>query len=107
MGICKQLVMKLALVGMVVAVPAVAFAQNIGDPCANSRDIKLTNGKIVTMDSKNSIVAEVTIQDGWYTAVGKVANERLNPCTKIINLRGRTVVPGLIDNHNHLVLFGM
>ena len=34
-------------------------------------------------------------------------NLRLNPCTQTIDLRGRTVVPGLIDNHNHIVLLGM
>src|SRR5437879_13351645 len=32
---------------------------------------------------------------------------RLNPCTKVIDLSGRTVVPGLVDNHNHIVLLGM
>ena len=31
----------------------------------------------------------------------------MSPCTKTVNLRGRTVVPGLIDNHNHIVLLGM
>src|ERR1019366_10078335 len=30
-----------------------------------------------------------------------------NPCTKVIDLGGRTAVPGLIDNHNHFVLLGM
>src|SRR5439155_26815460 len=28
-------------------------------------------------------------------------------CTKVIDLRGRTAVPGLIDNHNHIVLLGL
>ena len=32
---------------------------------------------------------------------------KLGPCTKTINLRGRTAVPGLIDNHNHIVLLGI
>jgi hypothetical protein len=31
--------------------------------CDGSRDLKLINGKIVTMDAKNSIVSELTIQD--------------------------------------------
>jgi predicted amidohydrolase YtcJ len=69
--------------------------------------LKLVNGKIHTMDEKNTIVSEVTIQDGRLQAVGKAANQKLNPCTKTINLGGRTVVPGLIDNHNHIVLLGM
>jgi predicted amidohydrolase YtcJ len=77
------------------------------DPCADTRDLRLVNGKIATMDSRNTIASEVTIQDGRFAYVGKPVNSRLNPCTKVINLSGRTVVPGLIDNHNHIVLLGM
>jgi predicted amidohydrolase YtcJ len=77
------------------------------DPCANARDLRLTNGKIVTMDRGNTTVSEVTIQDGRFAAVGPRGNQRLSPCTREINLRGRTVVPGLIDNHNHIVLLGI
>lgn len=75
--------------------------------CSAAADLKLVNGKIVTMDAKNSIVSEVTIQNGRFESVGKTARERLNPCTKTIDLHGRTAVPGLIDNHNHIVLLGM
>jgi predicted amidohydrolase YtcJ len=77
------------------------------DPCAGARDLRLTNGKIVTMDRGNTTVGEVTIQDGRFTAVGPRGNQRMSPCTREINLRGRTVVPGLIDNHNHIVLLGI
>jgi len=59
------------------------------------------------MDKKNSTVAEVTIQNGVFTSVGRGGSRRLSPCTKTINLQGRTVVPGLIDNHNHIVLLGL
>src|SRR5712691_10458619 len=77
------------------------------NPCTWSRDLRLVNGRIHTMDRRNQIVSEVTIQEGRFTAVGRPANSRLNPCTQTIDLRGRTVVPGLIDNHNHIVLLGM
>ncbi len=92
----------LTAAALLAATPAFA-----ADACEGSRDLRLTNGRIVTMDQKNTIVSEVTIQDGRFAAVGPVGNLKLNPCTKAINLRGRTVVPGLIDNHNHIVLFGM
>jgi predicted amidohydrolase YtcJ len=77
------------------------------DPCAGARDLRLTNGRFVTMDARNSTVSEVTIQDGRFVSVGRAGNQRLSPCTREINLRGRTVVPGLIDNHNHIVLLGI
>ena len=78
-----------------------------GAPCDDARDLRLTNGRIVTMDQKNTIASEVTIQNGRFEAVGKASGLKLSPCTKTIDLHGRTVVPGLIDNHNHIVLLGM
>jgi predicted amidohydrolase YtcJ len=97
------------LVAVAALIAAPVLAQQ--DRCAEARDLHLTNGRIVTMDKRNSIVSEVTIQDGRITAVGAVSNQRngqkVDPCTKTINLRGRTAVPGLIDNHNHIVLLGI
>jgi len=84
-----------------------APARAAQDACAGARDLRLVNGKIVTMDRRNSTVSEVTIQDGRFVTVGGGGNRRLSPCTREINLRGRTVVPGLIDNHNHIVLLGI
>ena len=81
--------------------------QATADPCTGARDLHLTNGRFVTMDGRGSTATEVTIQDGRFTAVGPRGNQRLSPCTREINLRGRTVVPGLIDNHNHIVLLGI
>src|SRR5580698_7448369 len=59
------------------------------------------------MDKRNTVVSEVTIQNGLVATTGNSSKLQLNPCTKVINLRGRTVVPGIIDNHNHIVLLGM
>ncbi len=73
------------------------------DRCDQARDLRITNGKIVTMDARNTVLTSVTIQNGRFVAGG----QKLSPCTKVINLRGRTAVPGLIDNHNHIVLLGI
>lgn len=77
------------------------------DPCSGARDLRLTNGRIVTMDGRGTTVREGTIQNGRFTAVGPRSGQRLSPCTRVIDLRGRTAVPGLIDNHNHIVLLGI
>ena len=74
--------------------------------CDGAADLRVTNGRIVTMDGKGTVVSEATIQDGRFVAVGRRA-DRVSPCTREINLRNRTVVPGLIDNHNHIVLLGI
>jgi predicted amidohydrolase YtcJ len=61
----------------------------------------------MTLDRQNTIVSEVVIQEGRFTAVGRNGDTRTGPCTRTINLRGRTVTPGLIENHNHIVLLGI
>jgi predicted amidohydrolase YtcJ len=75
--------------------------------CAGSRDLTLINGRIHTLDANNSIVPSVTISDGRFTAVGRPAPPGGSPCMRTIDLRGQTAVPGLVDNHNHILLLGL
>src|SRR5437763_3091794 len=72
-------------------------------PGHTDADIILQNGKIHTMDAQNSVVSSLAIKDGRFIGVG---NPQPGPRTKVIDLGGRTVVPGIIDNHNHMVLMG-
>jgi len=82
---------------LLVTILAAGCASAQPGPCAGSRDLHLTNGKIVTLDRQNTVVSDLIIQDGKFTAVGKNGDTRTSPCTRNINLGGRTVVPGLID----------
>jgi predicted amidohydrolase YtcJ len=100
----RRLVLTAAAALAIAAVPGSARAQ---DRCAGARDLRLVNGRIVTMDARNSIVTQVVIQDGRFAPLGRGGGPRLNPCTKVIDLHGRTAVPGLVDNHNHIVLLGI
>ena len=72
-------------------------------PGHTDADLILENGKIHTMDGQNRIVSRLAIKDGRFFSVGEA---HPGPRTKMIDLRGRTVVPGIIDNHNHIVLMG-
>ena len=67
--------------------------------------LTLVNGRIHTMDGSGSVVRAVAIRNGRFVAVGDSAANP-GPGSTVINLRGRTVVPGIIDNHNHIVLMG-
>src|SRR3990172_8892124 len=66
-------------------------------------DTVLYNGKILTADEKFTIVEAVAIRDGKFLAVGPTARilPMAGPNTRRIDLRGRTVVPGIIDLHQH------
>ncbi|HUX68409.1 MAG TPA: amidohydrolase family protein [Terriglobales bacterium] len=92
-----------ATAAIVAALPANAQQ----GPCRSSRDLRLVNGDIHTMDARHPIVHEVTIQEGSFAYVGPLGDHKLNPCTQTIDLHGRTVVPGLIDDHNHFILFSI
>jgi len=78
------------LILIVFASPMVAA--DGADRCAGARDLRLVNGKIISLDHWNTVLSEITIQNGLI-ADGK---QKLNPCTKVINLRGRTAIPGII-----------
>ena len=72
---------------------------------AQTADTVLLNGKIVTADSRSSIHEAIAIDDGRISAVGTSADVRklAGPATRVIDLRGRTVIPGLIDSHLHAI----
>src|SRR5262249_35422225 len=72
---------------------------------ATTEELVLMNGRIHTMDRNNAIVNTVTMRNGRFTAVGG-ATPRPAAGRRIIDLKGRTAVPGIIDNHNHIALMG-
>ncbi|HWZ54435.1 MAG TPA: amidohydrolase [Verrucomicrobiae bacterium] len=73
-----------------------------------SADTILVNGKILTVDPQFSIRDGIAIRDGEITAVGSSAEIRKQAGlgTRVIDLQGRTVIPGLIDSHIHAIRAG-
>ncbi|HTM47593.1 MAG TPA: amidohydrolase [Bryobacteraceae bacterium] len=66
-------------------------------------DLILHNGKIVTADEKFTVRQAVAVAAGKIVAVGPEAEvmKQRGPHTKVVDLAGRTVLPGLIDSHVH------
>jgi predicted amidohydrolase YtcJ len=90
--------LKVALfVGVVAGCSFVLHAQQ------TPADMILTNGKIITVDETFSIAQAVAVRGSRIVGVG--TNQEITrlagPNTRRIDLRGRAVVPGLIDNHAH------
>lgn len=88
----------LAIIALAAALPA--WSQNA--------DTILVNGKILTVDSHFSTREALAIRDGKITAVGSNADARkqAGPRTRVIDLQGRTVIPGFIDSHIHAIRAG-
>ena len=71
--------------------------------------IVLTNGYVITLDEKGTIAESVAIQNNKIVKVGttRETQKLIGPSTKVIDLEGRAVVPGLTDPHLHLIGAGL
>jgi len=76
---------------------------------AATPDLILINGKFHTVDRQNPIASAVAISDGKFVEVGDAESvmRHKKADTKVIDLGGRTVVPGLNDSHLHLIRGGL
>ena len=61
------------------------------------------NGKVITVDASNSIKEAFAVKRDKFLAVGtsRAMRALAGPQTQLVDLRGRAVMPGLMDNHNH------
>jgi predicted amidohydrolase YtcJ len=69
----------------------------------DDQELVLYNGTIHTMDDSNRVVSAVVMKNGRFTELG---DDRLKRGKNQINLKGKTVVPGLIETHIHFVSLG-
>src|SRR6266849_9696780 len=96
------------LAALVLAASAVAMPAWADDrDCKHGGSLRLVNGRIHTMDVNDQIVSSVLIKNGRFADVGRGRGDDDGECARTINLHGRTVVPGIIDSHNHILLLGL
>jgi predicted amidohydrolase YtcJ len=86
------------LLAVALALPAAAA------PAGGGADLVLVNGRIITVDPRDSIAQGLAVQDGRIVAIGSSAAIRAlaGRRTTIVDLHGRTATPGLIDAHAHI-----
>jgi predicted amidohydrolase YtcJ len=72
-------------------------------------DLVLINGRIATQDERRSFVDAVAIKDGRFLVVGteREVMATRGDNTQVIDLKRRTVIPGLNDSHIHLIRGGL
>ena len=64
----------------------------------------LVNGRILTLDPRRPVVTALAVAEGRITATGgrREVERRRDRRTRVIDLHGAPVVPGLVDTHAHL-----
>lgn len=71
-------------------------------------DLVITNGKVITVDDNFSIAQAVAVKDGKIIMVG--TNDDVSPLigktTEILDIKGKTILPGINESHGHAALFG-
>src|SRR5262249_35054138 len=70
--------------------------------CNGSRDLALYNGYFI--DQRGYVTNQMTIKDGWIVDTAQARD--ISPCTLWIDLKGRTVIPGLVDSSAHFTRTG-
>lgn len=72
-------------------------------------DLILYHGLVTTLDRSNPSATAIAVKDGKFLAVGSDAEimKHAGPQTKTVDLRGKRVLPGLNDNHTHVVRGGL
>ncbi len=72
-------------------------------------DVIFRNGRITTLDRAKPVATAVAIRDGKFVAVGSEEDVLTlrGTGTRVIDLKGRCVLPGLVDNHTHVVRGGL
>jgi len=100
----KKALLSIIFLSLVLA-PTLTWASSL---VLHYPDMILHNGKVVTADKTFSIAQAVAIRDGKFLAIGTDANilALAGRATMKINLKGKTIIPGLIDSHNHMEAAG-
>lgn len=97
--------------GLIVVLLYVVFVLNLcqrGEKFPEQASLILINGKIITVDPQMLRGEAIAIKNRRIIAVGsnKDIEKHKGEQTKVIDLRGKTAVPGLIDSHMHFPLLG-
>src|SRR5438552_847078 len=70
-------------------------------------DLILENAKITTLDRAKPEATNLVVKNGRIVGVDNAQEYQRGPDTKVIDLRGRRVIPGLNDSHMHIIRGGL
>ena len=98
----------LKLTASALAAAAVGDIRPVSAAQATSAEMVLTGGKILTMDDTNPRAEALAVRGGRIQAIGsdEQIKQYVSGNTKVVELAGKHVTPGLIDGHSHVIGFG-
>ncbi|MGJ4892362.1 amidohydrolase [Bradyrhizobium sp. HKCCYLRH3099] len=104
--VCRSTALALIGVGILLAGSTPAIAQQAE---VNAPDLVLVNAKVLTLDEQSSVTEAIAVRDGKILSVGSSASMRAlaGARTQVLDVAGKTVVPGLIDTHAHFKAAGL
>ncbi|MBP2077035.1 amidohydrolase [Oceanobacillus polygoni] len=74
-------------------------------------DLLITNATILTLDKQNSRSGSLAVTNGRISGIWTESEPPstiiLTPRTEVLNLNGRTIIPGFIDTHNHILMYAL
>jgi predicted amidohydrolase YtcJ len=75
-----------------------------GAPATPAADIVLRNGKIITIDPASTVTQAIAISNDKIVAVGPndAMASHTGPATRVVDLKGKAVIPGITDGHAHM-----
>src|SRR5689334_15547188 len=93
-----------AAVGLAVATPAAALAAAAVPADGKNADLILRHGVFYTVEAPARLAGSLAVKDGRIAYLGEDAGADAwkGPKTRVLELGGRAVTPGLIDAHSHL-----
>ena len=99
---------RLVLVPITAFVAFVLFVSSWLSAQAPPPDVIVINAKVITVDERFTIAQALAVRGDRIVAVGPTQEiaALAGPATRRIDARGRAVIPGLIDNHMHLLRYG-
>ena len=84
-----------------------AVNPSVETPMKPTANLILQNGRITTLDPKHPEAKEVIIAEGRIAGVDNAEDFQSGPETKVVDLQGRRVIPGLYDSHLHVIRGGL
>src|SRR5207249_11621787 len=99
----RSFITQLSGASAAVALGGCAMSPQASTPSTGA-DLILTRGRITTLDRRRPSASSVAVKDGRFLSVGSDADvmEHRSETTRVIDLRGRVVIPGLNDSHVHV-----